>query len=307
MKKTYILDTSVFIHDPDVIEKFEDNDLVIPIAVIEELDGLKRGQGEVPYSARRSLKLIDRFLKDCTGGNAAALQTGGTVRIELGGDEMAVSADDRIISAAVRIKRLNNTRAVLVSKDTAVRIKAVSFGVEAEDYRNDRSVISQFFGKVLSDNDENTTAGSVRYKQSSKKLYRINPSGDYVQVERKKEVSGITGKNIEQECAVDALVSPEIEAVALTGKAGTGKTLLALAAGLHMFERSIYEQIMVARPVVPLGNDIGFLPGEVQDKLRPWMQPIFDNLEIIVNTPKDHKDNKKVGNYKSYNSLSRPG
>ena len=307
MKKTYVLDTSVLIHDPLVLEKFDDNDLVIPIAVIEELDGLKRDQGEVPHSARKALKLIDSYLAGVGAGRRAALPGGGSLRIELLEKiHNGLSADDRVIETAVMSTGNGSPRTVLVSKDTAVRIKSISRGVEAEDYKHDKTSLFQDYGKIIYDTEEASGNGSLKYALSGKRLYRVSVNGEHAEVPRKREVAGINPKNIEQECALDALLAPEIEVVALTGKAGTGKTLLALAAALHLYEKGLYEQIMVSRPVVPMGNDLGFLPGEVEDKLRPWMQPIFDNLELIVNTPKEVKDNR-ANRYKNYNYLIETG
>jgi len=187
-----------------------------------------------------------------------------------------------------------------------VRIKSISRGVEAEDYKHDKTSLFQDYGKIIYDTEEASGNGSLKYALSGKRLYRVSVNGEHAEVPRKREVAGINPKNIEQECALDALLAPEIEVVALTGKAGTGKTLLALAAALHLYEKGLYEQIMVSRPVVPMGNDLGFLPGEVEDKLRPWMQPIFDNLELIVNTPKEVKDNR-ANRYKNYNYLIETG
>jgi PhoH-like ATPase len=126
-------------------------------------------------------------------------------------------------------------------------------------------------------------------------------------IKRRRALSGILPRNIEQECAVDALSADEITVVALTGQAGSGKTLLALAAGLHAYEKGKYEQIMVARPIVPMGNDIGYLPGEIEDKIRPWMQPVFDNLDVIVKTPNERKDDTYVSKYRSPDYLVETG
>jgi PhoH-like ATPase len=130
-------------------------------------------------------------------------------------------------------------------------------------------------------------------------IFRLWGKDTMMPIKRQRTISGIYPRNTEQECAVDALSADEISVVALTGQAGSGKTLLALAAGLHLFEKNRHEQVMVARPVVPMGNDLGYLPGEISDKLRPWMQPIYDNLDVIVGTPKERKDNTNASKYRS--------
>jgi len=190
---------------------------------------------------------------------------------------------------------------ILVSKDTAVRIKAESVGLYAEDYKNDKTAIFQRYGNVLNSNDYHNGILSVRYNQTGEDIYRLQGEDKQSKVKRGKSLENIIPKNIEQECAIDALTNPNIEIVALTGSAGTGKTVLALAAGIHQTTKKspLYEQVLVARPVVPMGNDLGYLPGDIDDKLAPWMQPIFDNLKVIVNTPAGQfKDNTTISKYK---------
>lgn len=320
-KKTFILDTNVLIHDPESILKFEENDVVIPISTIEELDELKRGQGEIPYSARHALKLIDSLRAN---GNADAQGqglhkgvpipngAGGRLIIELNEPLMfhKNSADNRIISIAADMHKKNNpTRVVLVSKDAAVRIKAESLGVTVQDYKNDKTSIFRQYGRVLSSEEELNGISSVRYVKDGDVIVRVNKNCRSA-IKRGKKIEGIAPKNLEQECAIDALLNPDINVVALTGKAGSGKTLLSLAAALHQTTKQnpLYEQVLVARPVVSVGNDIGYLPGDVGEKLRPYMQPIFDNLEVILETPRGMvKDKQIVSKYKSYQYLLESG
>lgn len=315
MRKTFVLDTNVLIHDPESIFKFEENDVVIPMVVIEELDRLKKGHGEIAYSARHALKNIDGLRER---GNIAAgvqLETGGTVTIEyIPHFSDILSPDNAIIKTALHIMENTNKDkyrpVILVSKDTAVRIKAESVGLYAEDYKNDKTAIFQKYGNVLSENDYTNGILSIRYKQSGEDIYRLQGKDKQAKVKRGKSLENIIPKNIEQECAIDALTNPNIEVVALTGSAGTGKTVLALAAGIHQTTKRspLYEQVLVARPVVPMGNDLGYLPGDIDDKLAPWMQPIFDNLEVIVNTPAGQfKDNTAISKYKNYQYLIDSG
>lgn len=315
MRKTFVLDTNVLIHDPESIFKFKENDVVIPMVVIEELDRLKKGYGEIAYSARHALKNIDSLREN---GNIAAgvpLEGGGTVTIEyIPHIPDMISADNAIIKTAIHIME-NTTKGkykpvVLVSKDTAVRIKAETAGLYTEDYKNDKTTIFQKYGKILDDNDYINGILSVRYKFTGSEIYRLQGEDKLTKVKRGKSLENIIPKNIEQECAVDALINPDIEVVVLTGSAGTGKTVLALAAGIHQTTKKspLYEQVLVARPVIPMGNDLGYLPGDIDDKLAPWMQPIFDNLEVIVNTPTGQfKDNAAVSKYKNYQYLIDSG
>ncbi|OGW25791.1 MAG: hypothetical protein A2X55_01755 [Nitrospirae bacterium GWB2_47_37] len=315
MKKTFVLDTNVLIHDPESIFKFEENNVIIPMPVIEELDKLKKGHGEIAYSARHALKNIDLLRERGNIAGGVLLETGGTVTVEyIPHLSDALSPDNKIITTAMRILESTNKDkyrpVILVSKDTAVRIKSESVGLYAEDYKNDKTAVFQQYGNVLGDNDYTNGILSVRYKHSMEDIHRIHGEDKRSRVKRGKSLENIIPKNIEQECAIDALVNPDIEVVALTGSAGTGKTVLALAAGVHQTTKKspLYEQVLVARPVVPMGNDLGYLPGDIDEKLAPWMQPIFDNLEVIVNTPTGQfKDNTAISKYKNYQYLIESG
>lgn len=320
-KKVFVLDTNVLIHDPESIFKFEENEVVIPISVIEELDELKKGQGEIPYSARQALKLIDSLRANGNTENAGRNLSlgvtvpngkGGTLKIEL--NETLVkplkpSADNRIISVAVNISADTTVPVIVVSKDTAVRIKAESLGITAQDYKNDKTSVFKQYGRLLESEDTLDSIRSVRYVKSGDSIIRVY--GDtQIPIKRGKSIDGLVPKNEEQECAIDALLNPSISVVALTGCAGSGKTLLSLGAALHQTIKGspLYEQVLVARPVVPVGNDIGYLPGDIEDKLKPYMQPIFDNLEVLVNTPKGViKDNKLASRYRNYQYLIDSG
>jgi PhoH-like ATPase len=321
MRKIYVVDTNVLVHDPEALLRFEDNEIVLPIAVIEELDGLKRGHGEIPASVRQALRQIDALREQGNLSRGVPLAHGGSLRVETG-DEVPgrprVSADDSIIMTAVKLGAHSRQPVVLVSKDLAVRIKAEAQGVAAQDYRNDKSTIFQRCGRLL----EAGAAAEVRsvvYRRDGEQLVRLRGDREPEPVRRRRALLGLGAKNVEQECAIDALVIPDIDVVALTGKAGTGKTLLALAAGIEQTaefrgprppgERPGYEQVMVARPIVPLGQDLGFLPGQVEEKLGPWMQPIHDNLDVIVSTPREQRKDARgsAARYKSSDYLIESG
>jgi len=319
MSKTFVLDTNVLLHDPEALLQFEDNDVVIPLAVIVELDGLKRGHGEIPASARRSLRLIDDFRRKGDLAAGVELPGKGRIRVDTGDRGMEASsqsADNSIVLTAVRLKVNNPDPVVMVSKDTAVRIKAETLGVSAENYRSDKSTIFQKCGRLIEGGESVEEFGSVRYRSTPSGLERIVGKGEWGDLEEKDDPMGIAARNPEQQCALDALSSRSVDVVALTGRAGTGKTLLALASGIELCTRmrakaegsgAGYEQVMVARPIVPMGNDLGYLPGEVGEKLLPWMQPIYDNLDVIVGTPGEGKDSNPAFKYRSADYLIESG
>jgi PhoH-like ATPase len=305
MEKIFVLDTSVLIHDPDALEKFEDNRIIMPMTVIEELDGLRKDRGWLSFSAREALRKID----DRIGNGHQPYGGRGRYRnhftiVTENGNSKTLSPDDRIIRVAqLQREQSENVPVILVSKDTAVRIKAEAYGIEAQDYRSDQTELFTRYGRVLASQDYANGIESIRYQMSGDRIFRLWGCNKQMPIKRQRALAGISPRNTEQECAIDALSADGVSVVALTGQAGSGKTLLALAAGLHLFEKRRYEQIMVSRPVVPMGNDLGFLPGEIEDKMKPWMQPIFDNLEVIVKTPSERKDDTNVSKYRSLDYL----
>ncbi|MCX7913579.1 MAG: PhoH family protein [Thermodesulfovibrionales bacterium] len=315
MRKIYIIDTNVLIHDPECIYKFDESDVVIPLAVIEELDRLKKWHFEIANSARQALRNIDALREIGNLSEGVSLNNGGTiavVSIPFFDDE--VSTDNKIIKTALHImenfSKGDHKRVILVSKDTAVRIKSEALGLYTEDYQNDKTTLFIKYGSVLTERDYSNGIQSVRYMQVGDSIYRLHGEDKQVKIRRAKSLENVIAKNVEQECAIDALTNPDIEIVVLTGPAGTGKTLLALAAGLHQTTKKspLYAQVLVARPIIPVGNDLGYLPGDIDEKLAPWMQPIFDNLEIIMNTPSyQSKDNTTVPKYQSYQYLIDSG
>ena len=332
MRKIFVLDTNVLIHDPESLLKFDDNQIVIPLEAIEELDRIKKGPGEIARSARDALKRIDALRAGGSLAQGAPLGNGGWIRIEaISHADAPVTVDNRIIRTALALRKwcregdavttsfpphpfpgfqAEAARVILVSKDLAVRIKAESLGLEVEDYKNDKTSLSQRYGRVLEPFDSTNGIHSVRYLQSGEELLRIRGRDLPAKIKNRKNLEGILPKNVEQACAQDALLNPEVEVIALTGDAGTGKTLLALAAGVHQVVKKgrLYEQVLVTRPTVPMGKDIGYLPGDLQDKLTPWMQPIFDNMEVILNTPKEQvKDQTVLSRYRSYQYLMDAG
>jgi len=318
--KTFVLDTNVILHDPTCINHFQENDVVIPISVIEEMDRFKRGNQVINLNAREFARTLDALTEDIIFDGGVSLGKGkGKVKIAINkGINKEIrdmfredTVDHRVLSAAYELfleSKQSNT-VIVVSKDVNLRMKAKSLGILAEDYTTDRvSSIEQLYTgmEVLHDFDDDVIQSFyqlpfevpakeietrvktefvpnkffiIRNGNHSVLSYYNEAQQSFHKVD-KEPVYGIKPRNAEQTFAVNALTNNNIPLVTMTGKAGTGKTLLALASALQM--RKHYRQIYIARPVVPLSNkDIGFLPGDVESKLAPYMQPLWDNLKVI--------------------------
>ena len=322
MKKIFILDTNVLIHDPEAMFSFDDNDVYLPIYVIEEIDKLKEYNDRVGKSARETSRNIEKLRKEEKNINLSLLEglknsTGGTFRIVLGeNDSVNIPdslnknlTDNKIIGQALRIKNENKKRKViLVSKDMNVRIKANVLGMETVDYVKDQIDINQLYEgwkEIEISNDlfsllekapiinwdlvlkEEPKANElIRFKNSNKEIltiYKKEREKLEKQVFADTKVWGVFARNTEQKQAMELLMDERIKLVTLVGKAGTGKTLLAIATALEqVVERKLYKKIFIARPIVPMGNDIGFLPGTEKEKMQPWMLPIYDNIEFLA-------------------------
>jgi PhoH-like ATPase len=326
--KTYILDTNVLIHDPNAMFNFEDNEVVIPIYVIEEIDKLKRAEGERGRNARVTARNLDDLRKMGSINEGVKLESGGFVRVETKGKMTDLpnfmredKVDNRIIAVALQLAE-SNGRTILVTKDINMRIKADALHIEVQDYESDTVDFDELY--VGLDKIEVDSESYVRYSKSGKlkytdvlekepfanQFFNITHEGkaypgiynkDKKRIEKfvyggNIEAWGIRARNLEQECAMEILMDESIKVVTLVGKAGTGKTLLALAAALEqVVERKIYKKILVARPIVPMGKDIGYLPGGEKEKLRPWMQPIYDNFDFLAeNKDDDSRAGEKV-------------
>jgi len=315
--KVFVLDTNVILHDSGCITNFEEHDVAVPITVLEELDKFKRGNEDINFQAREFLRRIDAFTGDVLSAEGCPLGTGrGSIRVILAGPQepkiqeafLQNTPDHRILATAIGLQReLEPRTVILVSKDTNLRMKAKSLGLTAQDYTTDKvesfdklymgkrivddtpiELINRFYengGSVLAEElpmvrDPRANENFVLRNGSKSVLAAFRP-GEQRFVRLEKTASyGITPRNAEQSFAMAALLDDSIKLVTLAGTAGTGKTLLALAAALEC--RQQYRQILLARPVVPLSNrDIGFLPGDVADKLDPYMQPLYDNLTVI--------------------------
>ncbi len=313
--KFFVLDTNVLLHDYKSIYNFQENDIVLPITVLEELDKFKRGNDDINFHAREFVRELDKLTDNKLFNGGVSLGKGlGKLRVVLGqkfSDAMAESfyedtPDHRILAIAQHVREEMPDRVVaLVSKDVNLRLKAKSLGIPAQDYLTDKvqnldvlnrevQTIDEFSDDVIAQLYQGSqsipmkgakiTAYANQYFNlkgaASTALGVYIKSSDSIEHVDKQRVYGIDPRNSEQVFAFDALMRPEIQLVALTGIAGTGKTLLALAAALA--QEAGYEQILLARPVIPLQNqEIGFLPGDIDEKIGPYMLPLFDNLGFI--------------------------
>ncbi len=330
--KVFVLDANVLLHDPEAIFKFPRHEIAIPVTVMEELDKLKRTPGELGRNARAAIRELASLKAFGKGDlhDGVTLQNGATVRIimEMKTDfvkSLAMTINDNKILMAAYYLVEQGKRVVFVSKDFAARVKAEAIGLETEDYENlkfsyetissgirhvelEKTLIDHFYkdshlslpGMQFRPNEyailgcQEHSSAVARYDTASQMLSPL------VKIPT---MWGIKPRNVEQKCAMDALLRDDCKLVTLLGPAGTGKTLLALACGLRkVFDEGLYTKILVSRPIVPLGRDIGYLPGTKEEKLSSWMQPIFDNLELLCaslgNEPSDTLrwvlDSKKI-------------
>jgi PhoH-like ATPase len=295
--KNYVLDTNVLIHDPEALFSFEDNNVCIPFVVIRELDGLKKEYGKVGRNARESIRNIDSIFESIGidnkinegQGNLSIINIANINKLE--GDSSR--NDDIIISSAMILKeelekKKSKEKVILISKDQAVRIKAKVYEVENENYKKDKTDRFERYGIVFPENEDYTNGiKSVRYQVNNrggiayKKLWDSNERELFYKV---KPIYDISPKNIQQECAMLALLDKDIEIIALTGKAGTGKTFIAIL--LAMLERELknYDEIIITRPNISINSsyELGFKPGDTIEKMQNWMEPIIDNIKIIL-------------------------
>ncbi len=320
MPKIFVLDTNVILHDFRAIHNFQENDIVIPISVIEELDKFKKGNDTLNFNAREFVREMDKITDNQLFDNGVPIgKNKGMIKIELGhpfSDRMAESLfedtqDHRILATTEWLTEKNPDRTVvLVTKDINLRMKAKALQLMAQDYLTDKITeerienikkevihlenVSEEIMQRLFYLNEGVSAGELKQKnvpanqlykifgkdKQSHVLARYNSKTKTITAIRKQKAYGIESRNDEQTFAIDALLNPDIKLISLTGTAGTGKTLLALAAA--MAQEQNYEQVLLSRPVIPLKNqEMGFLPGDIKEKLGPYMLPLYDNLAVI--------------------------
>ena len=320
-KKIFVLDTSVIIYEHNSILNFDEHDVGIPITVLEELDNFKKGNDTKNFEAREFIRLIDRLAKDQMlhqwnpingkgkGNFKVVMDTSGTSQVDANKVFNEDKADHRILNSALVLQKEEKGRKViLVSKDVNLRLKAKALGLQAEDYTTGKiqNINSLHTGRTTIDEVDPTIINLMYEKgycppedvlgknkpmknhyfilRSGKKsvLAFYNSANGMVELVEKRNVYGIKPRNAEQAFAIHAMLKPEIRLVSMQGVAGTGKTLIALAAALE--QKREFKQIYLARPIVPLSNkDIGYLPGDIKSKLNPYMEPLWDNLKFIQN------------------------
>ena len=330
LKKIFVLDTSVILYDNKCIKNFAEHDVAIPITVLEELDNFKKGNDTINFEAREFIRYIDKLSGDhiltnwipINGPSRGKFKVIMNEKVKV--DAQVVfgerKADHRILNAAISLKEQYPERPViLVTKDVNLRLKAKSLNLQAEDYetgkiknidtlRTGRSVIEKVKASVIDEiytkgfaNSELAIKGKaianhfyILKNNSNSVLTWFNPETEALERINKTGAYGIKPRNSEQAFAMHAVLNPAIKLVTIQGVAGTGKTLLALAAALE--QKSSFRQIFLARPIIPLSNkDIGFLPGDIKSKINPYMEPLWDNLKLIQNQWKEtDKEYQKI-------------
>ncbi|MAB19812.1 PhoH family protein [Microbacterium sp. UBA3394] len=311
--RTYVLDTSVLLSDPRAISRFAEHNVVIPVVVISELEG-KRHDPEIGYFARQALRLLDD-LRTAHGrlDFPIPIGEGGTLRVELNNTDAAVlpsgmrlgDNDSRILAVAMHLSQ-DGTEVVVVSKDMPMRVKAASLGISSEEYLAEQAVDSGWTGIAsidvsgddISDLYESEVAvsddvvglpvntGLIIHSERGSALGRVTGDGSYRLVRGDRDMFGLHGRSAEQRIAIDLLMDPDVGIVSLGGRAGTGKSALALCAGLEsVLERQQQKKIIVFRPLYAVGGqELGYLPGDQGEKMNPWGQAVFDTLGSIVSS-----------------------
>lgn len=316
MKKTFVLDTNVLLHDPRSIFGFADNNIIIPIYVVEEIDNFKKEISELGQNARQVSRYLDELRIKGSLKNGVILQSGGILKVCGTTRELPIDIasgrmhDNLILSVALDAKEnlSGKEQVVFITQDINLRIRSDAIGLDCEGFEPDSTVIDELYSGsvdmeiskdkideffkngflgiqskdfvknefvILKDEQNPSHSAMSRYNAKKNQLVQIIKSNT--------NVWGITARNKEQTFALDLLLDNEISLVTLVGKAGTGKTLLAIAAGLQLVaEEKAYKRLLVSRPIFPLGRDLGYLPGNIEEKLNPWMQPIFDNVEFLM-------------------------
>jgi PhoH-like ATPase len=313
--KNFVLDTNVLLHDPNCIFQFGDNTVVIPIVVIEEVDTFKKNPSELGRNARQVSRHIDALRARGSLIEGVALPEPGTGILKVvvcntelpRGHAISHEADSRIMATALEVQTGSDGPTVLITMDTNLRIRANALGLDSVDYDTEDIAIDDLYpGSTELDVEAGVIARlyDARALGVSEVTDAVLQANEYVMLREgartalarlsanrelepisplKDAVWGIRPRNREQHYALDACLREEVQLVTLVGKAGTGKTLLALAAGLaKVTDDEVYQRLLCSRPVMPMGRDIGFLPGDIDDKLRPWMQPIHDNVELLL-------------------------
>jgi PhoH-like ATPase len=329
--KNYVLDTNVLLHDARAFYAFADNNVIIPIYVIEEIDTFKKDQNELGRNARQVARLLDQYRSEGGLSSPQKMENGGTVRVALPKHQPknpsydSRNMDQRILETALEVRDADRQHpTILVTKDVNMRIRGDALGLQTVDFEPEKvsidelyngnrdlsvntGVVDQFFNDGTVTIEAEPPLHANEYLTIKEELTGKSALGRYDKAQNKvvgvkklrEGVWGIKPRNKEQHFALDLLLNDDVKLITLVGKAGTGKTLLAIAAGLQkVTEDQTYSKLLVSRPIFPMGRDIGFLPGDIEEKLNPWMQPIYDNLEFLLGI---NKTDKKEG--RSYAEL----
>jgi PhoH-like ATPase len=302
-KKAYILDTNVILHDPGCFFNFEDNDIYLPIYVLEELDKMKGESSLRGRNAREACRILDGMRGLGNSLSEGVGVSGGILRVYVPKERRVIesgldrgSFDSMILQVAIELRELLEIRVILVTMDVNLRVRGDSLGVIARGYESGSVDVGKIEGgiyEIEGEIDEIYAERGMRligeYEENSLIMIREGIRtglgryyGGYVYGIKEAEAMGISAKNREQRYALDLLLDDRVPLVSLVGIAGSGKTLLASAVGLSKVLEGKYSKMIVTRPVVPMGRDIGYLPGSMDEKLDPWMQPIYDNLELLL-------------------------
>lgn len=330
--KNYILDTTVLLYDAQAMFRFNENNVIIPITVIEDIDHFKKDVSEIGRSARQTSRYLDELRQQASVSAGIKLDNGGTLYVKISSgatlrrlpDELRdKNRDNMILAIALDVKEhAGSIPTIFVSKDINLRIKADALGLDVEDYESEKVDIQELYSGIkdvrvdyqqlvhfkekgiidlkeelyphqyvtIINNSDPSQIALGRYDSARNAIVRIAS-------ESKEGLWRINPKNREQIFAMDALMNDDIQLVTLVGKAGTGKTLLAVAASLYKtVDENVYSRILVSRPTLPMGKDIGFLPGTVEEKLTPWMYPIVDNVELIMRN--DHRASRNIRGFR---------
>jgi PhoH-like ATPase len=321
MRINYVFDTNVLLYDPNAIYAFEGHIINIPITVIEEIDNFKKQMNQTGYNARYISRFLDDLRSKGSLSEGVTLDNGTIIRVnmstkeikdKISDDLIKDKADNLIFSVAKWLEQNEDNEVIFVTKDANLRIKSDVLGIKSTDYRKDNVEVDNFFHgtRVVTIKDEHINtlyeknelhleietfpneyirfesennpkkAVLVKYDNSVQAFVKIN--------EYKDGLWSIVARNTEQRFAFDALCNDKIKLVCLAGSAGTGKTLLAIAAGLYStIDKHFFNKLLVSRPIFPMGKDLGYLPGQLEEKISPWMQPVYDNLRLIM----DSQDN----------------
>ncbi len=323
-RRSFVLDTNVLLYDPNALFVFKEHEVVIPITVIEEIDRFKKDLNETGRNARTVSRKLDELREQGSLSEGVELPDGGSLRVVLSGGDHDLPigfggrSNDNLILGTAKGLIDDDHRVILVTRDTNMRLKGDALGLHTEDYKHAHLEIDESYsgveeamlpGKLIDDlysrgwipapdpnrfhphqfillsaEDAQSKSAMVRYQPEQQRLTKV---GKY-----REGCWGIFARNKEQLFALELLLDDRVSLVTLDGMAGTGKTLLAIAAGLlKVTDEGRYRRLVVSRPIFPLGKDVGFLPGDINEKLNPWMKPIFDNLELLINAG-DDRDRK---------------